>query len=282
MSPSANISGRACIISGARNGRRDHQEIRTIPLSIGPPTRPTTIGVGSSAYVSGIQVWNGKTGVLTREREGKAGENPRAPGRADPRRAGFPDDIGRAGRQRRMLPSRAAARARRRDCRANTSSRFGRAYRSPRARENTGSSIRSQNSAKSSTSLAKNKPRSSRPGAASSCAHRSRVRGPRTTATAHTVTSASSSTSQYEIAPKPRWNDATKGRESQCTDCVGGARCTNAICNERRTPATPAASDSWRRPCASEHGSAIERETDENRHENERGDDHRLTPNATA
>ena len=64
------MSVRACAISGARNGNPITRKPYRPAFDCTAETDATT-GGGSSAYVSGIQVWNGNTGVLIRNANAK-------------------------------------------------------------------------------------------------------------------------------------------------------------------------------------------------------------------
>src|SRR5450631_2427852 len=70
ISPSATIKGVAARIWAANNGKPIAMNPYNPALDCTALTTATT-GGGNSPYVAGIQVWNGKTGVLTKNAKAK-------------------------------------------------------------------------------------------------------------------------------------------------------------------------------------------------------------------
>src|SRR5271166_3539295 len=66
MRPSANISPATARIGPGTSGAATTMKPYKPPFDCTALTRATA-GAGKSAYVSGIQVWRGQTGVLTRK-----------------------------------------------------------------------------------------------------------------------------------------------------------------------------------------------------------------------
>jgi hypothetical protein len=163
MRPSANISGAAACICSGKKRSADHDEAVEAGLRLHRAHRAHT-GGGNSAYVSGIQVCSGQTGVLIRNANAKPAkihEPPHVPIASEPGAAPITSvvPLHDAERRRREQQREPAAHvvdqiAPRRAART----RAARRHPQPSISKNTGISIRSQNSAKSSRSLARNTP----------------------------------------------------------------------------------------------------------------------------
>jgi len=98
--------------------------------------------------------------------------------------------------------------------------------------------MRSQNNANNSRSLARNTPLIA-PSKMSICAVYSRRRDARNAKSALNVATCSSTTIQYEIGLNPKWNAASNGRASQCSESSPACGLNSVNAQARAATPTP-------------------------------------------